>query len=88
MTCRDCIHYDVCTFHLVGDEYERCMHFKNKADFVEVKKVAEILAEQCGDYPCNLNDNAEWICINCDCKCSMDCWEKIVRHYGERKENE
>ena len=36
-TCKDCVHYDICTFHITENENEKCMHFKNKADFVEVK---------------------------------------------------
>lgn len=35
-TCKDCIHYDVCTFNLTGNENEKCLHFLDKADFVEV----------------------------------------------------
>jgi hypothetical protein len=39
MTCKDCVHYDVC--YLIetygADDNELCNHFKNKADFVEVK---------------------------------------------------
>ena len=35
-TCKDCLHYDICTFHITGNENERCCHFKNKADVVEV----------------------------------------------------
>lgn len=37
MTCRDCIHYDICTFHITGKENEKCLHFSDKADVVEVK---------------------------------------------------
>ena len=37
MTCKDCVHYDICIFHLKGDENKECCRFKNKADFVEVK---------------------------------------------------
>lgn len=38
-TCKDCIHYDVCEFHL--DEkttmtVNECMHFKDKSKFVEL----------------------------------------------------
>ena len=34
MTCKDCIHYEVCEN---GQWYETpCVHYKNKADFVEV----------------------------------------------------
>ena len=36
MTCKDCIHYGICTFHLTGNEWSKCFHFKNKADVVEV----------------------------------------------------
>ena len=56
-------------------------------DVVEVEKVAEMFAEQIGDFPCNVNDNAEWLSIleDCDCNCSMKCWEKFVKHYGKRK---
>ena len=35
-TCKDCVHYAVCTFHITENENEKCMHFKNKADFVEL----------------------------------------------------
>lgn len=33
MTCEDCIHYDICVFHVKGNENEKCSHFKNKTDF-------------------------------------------------------
>lgn len=36
MTCKDCIHYGICIFHLTGNEWSKCFHFKNKADVVEV----------------------------------------------------
>lgn len=36
MTCKDCIHYGICTFNLTGKEWSKCFHFKNKADVVEV----------------------------------------------------
>lgn len=45
MTCKDCVHYDVCKEYLIEcaecGEAERilnpCAKFKNKSDFVEVK---------------------------------------------------
>jgi hypothetical protein len=43
MTCKDCIHFDVCTKPYYGetlacnDVNERCVNFKNKADYEEVK---------------------------------------------------
>ena len=42
-TCKDCLHYNVCTFHLTGNENERCCHFKNKADVVEVVKCKDCM---------------------------------------------
>lgn len=40
MTCKDCVHYNVCGYHIDEETFmttEECSHFKNKADFVEVK---------------------------------------------------
>ena len=92
--CKDCIHYDVCQYH-IDEETEmtvtECGNFKNKADFVEVEKAAEILAEQFGDMcPCNFNDIDEWLPYVCDhnniCDCSAKAgWEQFIKHYGERK---
>lgn len=36
MSCKDCIHYDICLLSHDEDDYKKCCHFKNKADFVEV----------------------------------------------------
>ena len=41
MTCKDCIHYGICTFNLTGNEWSKCFHFKNKADVVEVVRCKE-----------------------------------------------
>lgn len=40
MTCKDCVHYNVCGYHIDEETFmttEECSHFKNKADFVDVK---------------------------------------------------
>jgi hypothetical protein len=48
-TCKDCVHYDVCEFHL--DEkttmtVNECMHFKDKSKFVELPcKVGDTVYE-------------------------------------------
>jgi hypothetical protein len=50
MTCKDCVHYEVCKEHLIEcaehGEAERilnpCAKFKNKADFVELPFVAMV----------------------------------------------
>ena len=36
MSCEDCIHYDICIFHIKGDENKICKHFKIEANVVEV----------------------------------------------------
>lgn len=39
MTCKDCIHYDVCQYHIDEETcmtVEECSHFNNKANFVEI----------------------------------------------------
>lgn len=39
MTCRDCIHENVCGYYAeFKDNADECKHFKNKADFVEVTR--------------------------------------------------
>ena len=49
MTCRDCIYYDVCQYHITEETdmtVAECSHsFKNKADFVEV-----VYCENCESY--------------------------------------
>lgn len=36
MTCKDCVHYEVCVFHTKGNENEKCCHFKPKSRIVEL----------------------------------------------------
>lgn len=93
--CYECIHYYACSD--VGDDGfcylkldRTCKHFKHKADFVEVKKAAEMFAEQFGYCPCNFNNIDEWLPYICEhsnvCECSVQAgWEQFIRHYGERK---
>jgi hypothetical protein len=52
MTCYDCINYndcikrgDVAAINLTEDSEKECDLFKNKADFVEVVKVVEMLCK-------------------------------------------
>jgi hypothetical protein len=91
MTCKDCVHYAVCKFVEPYHLDIKCNHFKNKADFVEVKKAAEILDEAFGnDYPCNFNNMDEWLPYLCEyantCDCSsVKCWEQLIKHYDERR---
>ena len=39
-TCKDCIHYDICIFHLKGNENEECVQFINTADVEPRNEVA------------------------------------------------
>ena len=32
--CKDCIHYGICTFHITGNENEKCPHYTPAADVV------------------------------------------------------
>ena len=57
VTCEDCIHYAICIFHHHGDENKRCVHFKNKADVVEVRH-GKWLSQKL------LGENA-WDCSEC-----------------------
>jgi hypothetical protein len=53
MTCKDCIHYDVCQYHITEETdmtVAECGNFKNKAEFVEVvrcKGCKYYVAEYC-----------------------------------------
>ena len=55
-TCKDCLHYDICVFHLKGNENEKCLHFKNKTDLkAEVaRKIFADMKELFSNY--NHND--------------------------------
>lgn len=62
-TCEDCVHYDICIFHLKGNENKDCVHFKNKADVVEVRH---------GDWLPIVIQEGYFDPPYCDtCKCSM-----------------
>lgn len=54
-TCKDCIHYDVCTFNLTGNENEKCLHFLNKADVVKV-----VRCKDCKHWVSPMKDDAHY----------------------------
>lgn len=35
-TCKECLHYDICIFHIKDNENEKCPHFKIAADVAPV----------------------------------------------------
>lgn len=45
-TCKDCIHYDICIFHLKGNENEECVRFINTADVVPRNEIAREIFEE------------------------------------------
>ena len=82
MTCRDCMHYEVCEYHedlyieidITGEQEKtiylsnvenKCDHFKNKADFVELP----CMCKDCKHFKfinigglvgvCNLDDDSQ-----------------------------
>ena len=85
MTCKDCIHHDLCMdkfkkqYSMYANKnitVDDCEHFKNKADFVEVircqnceNKAGEV--NRCGDVYCSLHQG--WFDKEAFCS------------YGERK---
>lgn len=50
MTCKDCIHYDVCLPNSAayGHKLKLCSKFKNKADFVEVVRCKDCIYNEIG----------------------------------------
>ncbi len=44
-TCKDCLHYDVCIFHITENENEKCPNFKDKSQYAEVKHGEWIVEE-------------------------------------------
>ena len=41
--CEDCIHYGICTFHITGNENEKCPHYTPTADVVPKSEVESII---------------------------------------------
>ena len=64
---------------------------KNKADVIEIDKVAEILADVTGASPCDFIGN-EWLVSCCEyvghcCqKSDGECWMQYLKYFGNEKE--
>ena len=73
MTCKDCMHFDIC-----ADDDEPCERFRNKAYFVESKTIAQIkwerdtAIEQLKSYGIGFCEKADVVkVVRCkDCKYS------------------
>ena len=80
MTCKDCVHRNVCKAYDPEEPECFCNHFKNKADFVEVVR--------CKDCKHPTKDRSIWMI----CKVySTNQVERIVQKdhfcsYGERRD--
>ena len=95
MTCKDCIHYDVCQYHITEETdmtVAECSHtFKNKADFVEVvrckgckhwrRKGFDPIFEK--EFGYCYNDDFPFMC-----ETRPDVNEDDFCSYGERKKND
>ncbi len=65
VTCEDCIHYAICIFHHHGDENKKCVHFKNKANVVEVRHGEWLLTKE----------PLGWQDVDCvECSACRDSW--------------
>lgn len=89
MTCKDCIHYEICSFWSATDldddkAYEDCYGpFKNKEDFKEIKhgrwiyKRTYYEADECNCSLCNqLMTTAKGIRMNYCPKCGAEMDEE------------
>ena len=71
VTCADCIHYDICIFHHTGNENEKCVHFKNKDDVVEVRhgewSQNEYISQTCTACGFVIDDDVSFEMYSGDC---------------------
>ena len=59
MTCKDCIHYYICNYHIDEETsmtIEECGKFKNKADVVEVRH---------GEWVDHSTDDNDMVILRC-----------------------
>ena len=81
MTCKDCIHYNVCVIveHRVDEDEDYltefgCEDFLDKNDVVEVKHARWIVSEFCGGNrigfctECGVENRIDNYCPNCGAK--------------------
>ena len=71
MTCKDCVHFDVCFYY--GEKAIRdntpnaeigCDNFKNKADYAEVKH-GKWSYEYSSNALCGTDATYDWVCSVC-----------------------
>lgn len=80
MTCKDCIHFDVCDYHiteLTPMTVAECQHFKSKADYVEVKRGEWIYHECVSSYDGAISG---YSCSLCNAFVNEDLFESDEFH--------
>lgn len=100
MTCKDCIHYNVCSKLCTGIDMnlfmkddnttasESCIDFKDKSKFVELPcNVGDkyYRIEKFCNYDGDLEKVQPWDCEVCECKDCKDCkYELLINEYTFR----
>lgn len=77
-TCKECLHYGVCTFHITENENEKCPHFKDKSQYAEVRHGKNVADYPSSAFECSLCGWSDWdlltgdgvynFCPNCGAK--------------------
>lgn len=95
MTCKNCIHINVCKFAnedvsigtKVKEIIHNCKDFQDKEDIITINKAAE-LSSKIYDYPCDdyIKEYGEYFACVCNytdiCNCpSIECWKQYFKHY-------
>ena len=87
--CYECLHYEACSdvgdagFSYLKDGEEKCDHFKNKADFVEVVRCKDCLYASEFDKHCELNRNAYRHCELWKGDETRNVWHKYRKYYKD-----
>ena len=86
MTCKDCVHYDVCQYH-IDEETDmtitECGRFINKADFVEVVRCKDCMHSREFDKHCEINRFAHRHCAMDRGEEIKNVWHKYKKYYKD-----
>lgn len=94
MTCKDCVHFEVCAYDNATTEYSRlCAFVKPKADFVEVVRCKDCKHGRPIDKTKSPEKYYKDGCVVCECEDVVGDEPMIYlpNHfcsYGERKEKD
>jgi hypothetical protein len=88
MTCKDCIHHDLCSeldtvsYHLFRNG-GHCRRFKNKADFAEMVRCKDCQYAEELDKHCEINRSAYKHCILLRGDETRNVWHKYAKYYKD-----